>query len=139
MVGPPSTEMFTAAFSIVGIFVAAVFAAPWLMRKVNRDLVKAQAVKTDREADEILDRQAGVWIKRYEDRLAELDEYMDRQDEYHAIHAAWDFNVMTACRHAGVDIPDPPPLKPPRKARTRKTHGHTRIEYLDQEVLEGDG
>lgn len=134
MVGPPSAEFFTAAMGIVAVFIGAVFAAPWLMRKVNRDLVKAQVIKTEAEADEILDRQAGVWIRRYEERLAELDEFQDRQDEFHAQHAAWDYNALTALRHAKIDFPDPPPLKPPRRARTRKVNHYN----VDKEVLEGD-
>ena len=63
-IGPPSTELIVAALGVIGAFIAAAFAAPFLMRKVNRDLVKAQADKTEAEKDEILDRQAGVWIKR---------------------------------------------------------------------------
>lgn len=136
MVGPASTEWFVAGVGIVGTFIAAVFAAPWVMRKVNRDLIKAQAIKTEAEADEILDRQAGLWIKRYEDRLNELDEYMDRLEEYHAVHAAWDYNVLVLARRYSADHPDPPPLKPPRKARARRVH-HGREYDLDDSFLEG--
>jgi len=120
MVGTPSTELFFAAVSVVGAFVAAVFAAPWVMRKVNRNLIKAQTIKTEAEADEILDRQAGIWITRYEQRFAELDEFMDLLDEYLLIHAAWDFKVMAALTRAGIEFVEPPPLRPPKRARVRR-------------------
>lgn len=139
-IGPPSTELIVAALGVIGAFIAAAFAAPFLMRKVNRDLVKAQADKTEAEKDEILDRQAGVWIKRYEDRLAELDDYLDRQDELHAIHAAWDYNVLVALRHANIQTVDPPPLKPPKRARTRRVHHGSEHDAgidMDSQILEG--
>lgn len=134
--GQPSTEMFAAAFGVLSVFVGTVFAAPWLMRKVNRDLVKAQAIKTEAETDEILDRQAGVWIQRYEQRLSELDEFMDKLDEYHATHVAWDYIQVAALQKANIKTTEPPPLRPPRRARARRPHydGHD----LDRTFLESD-
>jgi hypothetical protein len=90
------------------------------MRKVNRDLIKAQTLKTAAETLDLRDRQAGLWLQRYEDRLRELDEYLDRQDATHQEHAAWDYIVTEALRDTGMDIPNPPPLTPPRRARARK-------------------
>src|SRR5690349_24933407 len=114
-IGPPSVELIVAALGLMGTAIVAALGAPQVMKKVNRDLVKDQAETTEAETNEILDRQAGLLIKRYEDRLTELDEYQDRQDEYHAIHAAWDYNALTALRHAHIEVVDPPPLKPPKK------------------------
>jgi hypothetical protein len=116
--------------SLVGV----VFAAPWLMRKVNRDLIKAQTSKTAAETMDLRDRQAGLWLGRYEQRLAELDEYLDRQDDMHAEHAAWDHIILTAARREGIVISDPPPLYPPRRTRGRRV----RYEDVDEALLEGD-
>jgi hypothetical protein len=136
--GPPSTELFAIGFSIVGVFITAVFAAPWLMRKVNRDLVKAQTTKTEAETDEIMDRQAGVWIGRYEQRFIELDEFLDELEDYLATHAAWDFKMMAACTRANIDFVEPPPLKPPKRARARRPPNVDKDpEHLDRKFLEG--
>lgn len=134
MVGPPSTELFFAAVSVVGAFIAAVFAAPFIMRKVNRNLVKAQTLKTEAEADEIVDRQAGVWLGRYEQRLLELDEYMDQQEDFHLTHAAWDFRMMAACTKANIHFDEPPPLRPPKRARARKPQNEYHYRSDDNRV-----
>jgi hypothetical protein len=127
-------NLLVTALGAMASLVGVVMAAPWLMRKVNRDLVKAQTDKTAAETSDLRDRQAGLWLGRYEQRLAELDEYLDRQDECLAEHAAWDFLLFNAARQAGIEISDPPPLNPPRRTRGRRV----RISDVDEAFLEGD-
>lgn len=119
MGNPESAKLFIGALGTVLGLVGVFAAAPFLMRKVNRDLVSAQAQKTAVETDEIVARQAGVWIERYERRLADLDEYLDRQEEYHAVHAAWDYTIYQIALRMDPTVEDPPPLTPPKRVRTR--------------------